>query len=161
MYVRCHLETAVQAWNPWTMQDIENIESVQKRALRNCHGLQSSSYDERLVEVGLTTLTDRRCRGDMLQTFKILNRIDDVDYHTWFKKVEEQHQSTRQAVVVADDGSSSGTENLVKPKAKLDLRKNFFSCRVVDPWNNLPNTVRKSGSVDEFKKNYDNFMKGK
>ena len=75
--------------------------------------------------------------------------------------MDEQHQITRQAVSVADDGSSSGTENLVKPKAKLEVRKNFFSCRVVDPWNNLPNTVRKSGTVNEFKKNYDDFMAGK
>ena len=81
MYVRCHLETAVQAWNPWTKHDIDNIESVQKRALRNCHGLNSSSYEERLLEVGLTSLIDRRGRGDMLQTFKILNGIDNVDCH--------------------------------------------------------------------------------
>ena len=80
MYVRCHLENAVQAWNPWRKQDIDNIEAVQKRAMRMCHGVQGT-YEEMLKAVGLTTLCARRLRGDMLETFKILNRIDDVDYH--------------------------------------------------------------------------------
>ena len=94
MYVRCHLENAVQAWNPWLKQDIDNIESVQKRAIRMCYGVQGT-YEEKLKAVGLTTLCDRRRRGDMIQTFKILNCIDDVDYRTWFTKVDEHHQKTR------------------------------------------------------------------
>ena len=161
IYVRCHLENAVQAWNPWLIQDIQNIESVQKRAIRCCHGLQGSTYEEKLKEVGLTTLAERRSRGDMLETFKILNKIDDVDYHTWFKKVGEQHQITRQAISLTADGTIAGTENLIKPKSRLDVRKHFFSCRVVDPWNNLPDDVRKSCGVDDFKKNYDHYMTGK
>ena len=69
--VRCHLEYAVQVWNPWLAQDIENIESVQKRAIRMCRGL-SGTYEEKLKAVGLTTLCERRVRGDMIQTYTIL-----------------------------------------------------------------------------------------
>ena len=75
-YVRCHLEYTVQAWSPWTKQDIEKIESVQKIAIGCCHGLHGSTYEEKLAEVGLTTQVDCRRRGDMfdmLQTFKMLN----------------------------------------------------------------------------------------
>ena len=160
-YVRCHLEYAVQAWSPWLKQDIENIESVQKRAIRYCRGLLGATYEDKLDEVGLTTLVDRRRRGDMLQTFKILNKIDDVEYHTWFSKVEEQHQKTRQAVSISSEGNVVATDKLVKPKSRLEIRRNFFSCRVVDPWNELPEEVRKSSSVQEFKTNYDNHMAGR
>ena len=160
-YVRCHLEYAVQAWSPWTKQDIDNIEAVQKRAIRNCHGLHGSNYEEKLKEVGLTTLVDRRRRGDLLETFKILNRYDDVDYRTWFKKVNDQHQMTRQAVVVSEDGTVvGGTDKLSKPTSRLEVRKQFFSCRVVDGWNNLPDDVRGAVSVDDFKVKYDKFMAG-
>ena len=31
------------------------------------------------MEVGLTTLEERRVRGDMIQTFRILNGIDQVE----------------------------------------------------------------------------------
>ena len=123
--------------------------------------MQGTSYEDKLKEVGLTTLVDRRRRGDMLETFKIMNEIDDVDYHTWFTKVDEQHQKTRQAVSISEDGTVLGTDNIVKPKSRLEIRKNFFSCRVVDDWNNLPSDVRKSANVLEFKRNYDDHMAGK
>ena len=73
-YVRCHLEYAVQAWNPWLIQDIQNIEAVQKRAINSCSDLHGS-YEEKLKAVGLTSLCERRVRGDMIQTFKILHKI--------------------------------------------------------------------------------------
>ena len=159
MYVRCHLENCVQAWNPWLRQDIDNIEAVQRRAIRVCHGIHGT-YEEKLKAVGLTTLCDRRQRGDMLETFKILNQIDDVDYHTWFSKVNENHQKTRQAVTISEDGTLQGTMNLKKPKAKLEIRKNFFSCRVVDSWNNLPDNVKNAEDILQFKIRYDEHKDG-
>ena len=157
--VRCHLEYAVQVWNPWLAQDIENIESVQKRAIRMCRGL-SGTYKEKLKAVGLTTLCERRVRGDMIQTFKILQGIDDVDASTWFTRVSDLHQKNRQAVRVGSDGQVEEEMNLLKPKARLDVRKNFFSCRVVDPWNCLPTNVQGSVDVDSFKESYDKFIAG-
>ena len=37
------------------------------------------SYEERLREMHLTTLEDRRVRGDMITTYKILRGIDRVN----------------------------------------------------------------------------------
>ena len=158
-YVRCHLEYAVQAWNPWLVQDIDNLESVQKRAIKYCYGL-SGTYEEKLKAVGLTTLVERRLRGDMIQTFKIMNGIDDVDASTWFTKVSESHQRTRQAVNILDDGEVVQEVNIVKPMSRLQVRKNFYSCRVVDPWNRLPSSVQCAVDVNEFKKSYDAFTAG-
>ena len=158
-YVRCHLEYAVQAWCPWTKQDIELIESVQKRAIRMCYGLHGS-YEEKLKSVGLTKLTERRERGDMLETFKILKGIEDTDYHNWFNVVSECHQKTRHAVDVLDDGSTTPNLNLVKPKAHLELRKNFFSHRVINSWNNLPSSVKDAKNAEDFKVKYDRFNAG-
>jgi hypothetical protein len=157
-YVRCHLEGAVQAWNPWLVQDIENIEGVQKRAINKCRGLQGS-YADKLKALGLTSLFERRIRGDMLQTYKIINRIDDVDYQTWFTKVSEVHQRTRQAITVSDDGAVMDCGNLVPVKAKSQIRQNFFSCRVVKPWNNLPTEVKHASNVQDFKVRYDELMR--
>ena len=96
----------------------------------------------------------------MLETYKILNGIDDVDYRTWFTKVDECHQRTRQAVNVSDDGMISGRLNLVPPKCRLEIRKNFFSCRVVKPWNDLPIHVKYADSVQDFKVKYDGYFVG-
>ena len=82
--VRCHLEYAVQCWNPWLKQDINLPEGVQKRAVRSIQGLHGS-YDEKLQQINLPSLVGRRLRGDMIQTYKIVNRIDEVEPATWFE----------------------------------------------------------------------------
>ena len=103
------------------------MEAVQKGALRYCQGLSGHSYEEKFKKVGLTTLVDHRH-----QIFKILKCLNDVDYHTWFSTVHELHQKTRQAVTVAADSTCSYADNIALPKAKLDIRKNFFNVRVVN-----------------------------
>ena len=49
-------------------------------------GLKSRDYHERLVELGMTTLEERRREIDMVQTFKIVNGIDKVNSQDWFTK---------------------------------------------------------------------------
>ncbi len=39
-------------------------------------GLKGTEYEERLKELGLITLEERRHQADMLQTFKIVRGID-------------------------------------------------------------------------------------
>ena len=51
------------------------------------------------------------------------------------------------------------SENLLVPeKCRLNVRKNFFCCRVVNKWNELPDWVRNASTVNEFKNNYDDFQ---
>ena len=52
-------------------------------------GLKGESYEEKLKELGLPTLEERRHQADMLQTFKILRGIDRVDHKTWFQLAAE------------------------------------------------------------------------
>ena len=47
-------------------------------------GLRGRTYEERLVEVGLTSLEDRRKHGDMIEVWKILHGEEDVEASTWF-----------------------------------------------------------------------------
>ncbi len=48
-------------------------------------GLKGKEYKERLKELGLTTLEERRHQADMLQTFKIVRGIDKVNSENWFQ----------------------------------------------------------------------------
>ena len=97
-YVRCHLEYCVQAWSPYYAADKELLEKVQKRAVGMISGLSGGSYEEKLAEIGLTTLEQRRKRGDMIQTWKIVHRADNVDRSIWFKMTADmtRRQSTEQ-----------------------------------------------------------------
>ena len=151
-YIRCHLEYCIQAWSPWTVADKEVLEKVQKRAVGLVSGLVGKTYEEKLAECGLTTLEERRIRGDMIQTWKIIQGVDAVNKETWFSMAagEGAEQLTR---------SAGNHLNILKPRYKNDLRKNWFSIRVCETWNKLPMDVRQAKNIDSFKIKYDDWIK--
>ena len=151
VYVRPHLEYAQASWNPWTEADIETLERVQHRFTRQVSGIGSLPYEERLTRLGLTTLEERRDRGDMIETYKIMTGKVDVQLGTWFTPLvsREGAASTRE---------TSGYLNLARREAKSALRQNQFSYRVVTRWNSLPNQVKNQDTLDNFKNAYDNYM---
>jgi len=70
--VRPKLEYCVQAWCPYLKKDIDKLEKVQARATRLVNGCKNLTYENRLNYTGLTTLSERRIRGDLIEVFKIL-----------------------------------------------------------------------------------------
>ena len=146
-YVRCHLEYCSPAWSPSSQSDIDILERVQKRAVGMVSGLISASYEDKIKELGLQTLAQRRERIDMIQTFKILNRVDDVDYQTWFEHVNV-NRATRTRLTACP-------MNLVINRTNRDIRKSFFSQRVINTWNKLPIDVKSSPNLTIFKYKYD------
>ena len=153
IYVRPHLEYCVQAWSPWTQADIKVLEDVQRRAVRMVSGLSSNSYEGRLAELGLSTLEERRTRGDLIQTWKILHGQDDVKESIWFNRLAANASRETRA--------SSAPYTLAQNVANTDLRRNMFSYRVVRLWNALPNNVRESQTINMFKNSYDKWAQSR
>ena len=72
------------AWAPWTQENCEILERVQKRAVKVVSGLKGQSYEERLRELELASLSDRRGEIDMVQTYKLLNESDsEIEFRPW------------------------------------------------------------------------------
>jgi hypothetical protein len=143
-YVRPHLEFAVPAWSPWTQGDKESLEKVQRRAVRMVSGLQGDTYEAKLKDLGLLSLEDRRTKYDLVQTFKIIRGFDDVKSDTWFSLVgENPARLTRH---------SNDPLNINTRHPRCEIRKNFFSNRVIDKWNYLPSDLKNSVTVTSFKK---------
>ena len=142
-YVRPHLEFAVPAWSPWLAGDKEVLERVQERAVRMVSGLKGPTYREKLRELDMPSLETRRLHYDLTQAYKIVQGKDDVNPATWFELVgTAPTRATRQ---------SQDPNNIKKKNPNTDLRKNFFSNRIVDQWNKLPSEVKKAKSVTVFK----------
>ena len=151
LYVRPHLEFSVPAWCPWSVGDKETIEKVQKRAVSMVSGLTGSSYSEKLIELNLQSLESRRLRYDLIETYKIIHGVNNVDKCTWFSMLAD----TSNRITRMSDNPLSLRANF----CRTDIRKNFFSQRVVSPWNDLPCDIKTAPTLNTFKSRYDKHVK--
>ena len=118
------------------------------------------SYDEKLKDAKLMLLKERRMRGDLIEVFKVMKGISKVDKNNWFDMVTPEQRETRQNTVVNEEGERERREWVIKKERfRLEVRKNFFTVRVVDAWNNLPATVKNASNVNMFKSRIDAFAK--
>ena len=145
--VRPRMEFAIQAWSPYLRKDVQKLEKIQRRATKLVPSLSNLPYEARLSALGLTTLEERRTRGDMLETFKILKGLDKVDADSAFLALEENQARTRGHQL-----------KLAKPRHRTVKRNAFFTARVVDIWNRLPEQVINSSNINQFKRRYDRYM---
>ena len=83
-------------------------------------------------------------RGDMIEVYKIFNGLDDLNVEVYFNlDIKNSINRTR------------GHNFKIKGKpCKLDLRKNYFSLRVVDQWSRLPCDIVNSPTLSTFNSNF-------
>jgi hypothetical protein len=145
-YVRPLLEFAIPVWNPYHKADIEILERVQHRATKIAHSMKSMSYEERCKHLNLTSLSDRRTRGDLIQKFKIENNFDEVEW-------------PNNPVCGVPRGGHRGhfKREIVK---SCDQRHNFFNNRIASNWNKLPNEIIAATTVNGFKNKLDDHLSG-
>ena len=55
---------------------------MQQQAVKMMSGLKGRTYEEKCKEIGLETLEERRKDMDMIQTYKIIAKVDKVDKKT-------------------------------------------------------------------------------
>ena len=91
--VRPHLEYAVQFWSPTLRKDIDRLEKVQARATKLIPSIRHISYERRLARLNLYSLEKRRLRSQLIETFKILQGIENIDHRNLFSLSSNQTRS--------------------------------------------------------------------
>ena len=143
--VRPIMEYCVQAWCPYYQKDIAKLERVQRRVTKMIPSLRNKPYEERLKELDLFPLEHRRLRGDLIQVFKIIRGIDNMDCNKYFSIDNSNY--TR----------GNGCKIIGKP-FNSNESKNFFFNRIVNLWNGLPRDVVECNTVDTFKRHFDKYF---
>ena len=154
-FVRPRLEFGAAAWNPWTEADKKVLERVQERLVRSLSDVRGNNYQQRLKEAGLTTLEERRTRGDLIEMYKTLKGINRVERDAWFRLIGEEARPTRSNTCVEGEGERRREMVVEVERANLEVRKNFFVIRAAKEWNRIPDSVKTRESVNAFKNAYD------
>ena len=128
---------------------------MQRRATKIPTSMKSLPYEERLKICGLTTLEERRTRGDLIHMLKALRGIENIEWFT----------GPRMALATQTRWASENDYRLVREffpsKARNDfayyvsLRHEFFVNRVTKRWNRLSNHQITSSSINSFKARID------
>ena len=128
VYVRPLVEYNSVVWSPYTMQDIETIERVQRRFTKNLPGFHKLTYKDRLRRLHLPSLELRRLQVDLVWCYKILFGIVDTPTEDFF--------------VLSTYAPTRGHQYKLFKKLHVSrTRANFFRERVVNSWNSLPDGI--------------------
>ena len=123
--MRLHLEYCIQVWGPQYKKDRELLERVQRRVTKMIRRLKHLHYKDRLRELGLFSLENRRLWGDLTAAFQYQKGAYKQEGSQFFTRVDNRR-------------TRGNGFKLKKGRFSLDIRGTFFTMRVVRCWNRLP-----------------------
>ncbi|XP_047141058.2 uncharacterized protein LOC124816081 [Hydra vulgaris] len=116
---------------------IKNWKKFSKK-LQNLATKKRNSYEQRLEKMDLQNLSNRRKKGDLIQMYKLMNKIDTINWH---REPEVLGRLTRRH-----------NQRLRRQYVQNFLpRHHFFTNRIVENWNRLDSEVVNANSVIDFK----------
>jgi hypothetical protein len=145
-FIRPIVEYSSIIWCPYTSNNINKIERVQKRMCRMLPNLKGLSYQNQLRRMGLLSLQARRLRYQLITIYKMHHGVSNVDIGDFFTKT--QARRTR--------GHCS---NLMQKYAKNNYRLNFFTVSSISLWNKLTQEAVNASSLTLFKNYLVGFFK--
>ena len=126
-------------YHPHSAKNIRLVESVQRYFTRRLFPSDRLlNYQERLSILNLESLEFRRIKMDLIATYRILYGLTDLNFNKLFK-------------FAPTVGTRSNGFKLAVEFCRTEVKKKFFSKRVVRIWNTLPAAVVTAPTVDQFK----------
>jgi len=108
--------------------------------------VKNNTHQQKLKILGIPSLELRRKRGDPIETYKILTGKEDIDRDQLFQLTPNIHSTIGHQL------------KLFKKPCRINVRKFFFSQKVVDSWNSLPSNIVESPSINTLKNRLDDYI---
>ena len=138
-HIRPVLEYASPVWNSGYVQDVKRLEAVQRLWTRNILGLRDKEYGDRLRKLDLFSVKGRLLRADIIKCWKIFHGHCHLSPEMlWNLQVDNRTRGHLYKIRVC--------------RCQVDARARFFSHRVVQHWNGLPEWLVRETSLPQFKK---------
>ena len=137
-HVRPQLEYGSQLWNQGYIGDTTLVERIQRRWTREMDGIGHLPYDERLRALDLYSVRGRLLRADLLLVWKMFHGECALNPREFFEPT----------LSTITRGHSL---KMRVQQCRLDVRKRFFSNRVVAAWNSLSAEAVEAGTINSFK----------
>ena len=141
-YIRPLLEYGSQIVHTGFIKDRDLLERVQRRATKCVFGLTHLPYETRMSSLNLYPLETRRIRGDLFLLYNLFATNEIEQFFT----------------ISSLDNLRGHSKKLFKPRTRTRVRQNFFTQRVIQIWNNLPQEVVDAPSKGIFKRKLDIFL---
>ena len=143
-YVRPVLEYGCCVWDPHHQVHIEQFEKIQKRAARFATG-------NHILRPGQTEVNMRRLSWKPLQERRAKTKL------CTFYKARSGSFSIPMAELIANRGRtrSGSSTTYILPHSEVDTHLHSFFPNTIRLWNNIPEEIRNSGSIDCFKSRID------
>ena len=139
--VRPHLEYCNVAWQPKWKKEREELEAIQHRATKLIPTLKDFAYQDRLKALSLPSLYYRKAHGDMVECFKYISGMYKV--------------STNFIPLDSNSSTRGHSKKLKKLSAQKSCRAEFFTRRITNAWNSLPEGVISAPTLNTFKNRLD------
>ena len=138
-FVMCHFNYCPVVWSSCNESSINKLEKVQYRALKHIYKDFNSSYDVLLIKSGLPSLKLSRLRQVAIATYKAVNTMSPTYINTLID-IRENTYNLR---------NNSRAEICHKRTSNHGLKSFRHIGSVL--WNDLPNNIKSSSSLQIFK----------
>ena len=117
------------------MEEREELEAIQHHATKLIPTLQDLLYPDRVKALSLASLYCRKALGDMIECFKYTSGIYKVS--TDF--------------ILLDSSTRGHSKKVKKMSAQKSCRAEFFTRRITNAWNSLPEDMISAPTLNTFK----------
>ena len=141
-FITSQLSYCPVVWHFCNSGDLRKVEKLQYRALKHIYGEYKATYAVLLQKSNMQTLYVQRLRCVLIELFKIIHKIGPM-YLQDLCTIKYSHYNLRNDILL--DQSKCKT---------VRYGINSFRYQGAHAWNLLPNEIRTSVNLMEFKKMY-------